>query len=157
MSFTSAAFLIFLPVVFALYWLTRRSVRLQNSVLLAASYVFYGWWDWRFLILIMITSLSSFASGLLIVGSAESKRRDRLTVAANIVLNIGILAVFKYYNFFAGSLNDILGGFGVSFSAPTLKLLLPIGISFYTFQSMGYIVDVYREKTAAQDSVQTVF
>lgn len=149
MSFTSAAFLIFLPVVFALYWLTRRSVRLQNSVLLAASYVFYGWWDWRFLILIMITSLSSFASGLLIVGSAESKRRDRLTVAANIVLNIGILAVFKYYNFFVDNFAVMLSSVGMSADFPTLNIILPVGISFYTFQSLSYTIDVYRKKIAA--------
>jgi len=140
MSFISVAFLVFLPLVFLLYWALQRSLRWQNLALLAASYVFYAWWDWRFLFLILITSVSSFACGLLM--PKTSHRRWVLT--ACIVLNLGILGVFKYYGFFIDNLQALLIPFGITLDAPTLNLILPVGISFYTFQSISYTVDVYR-------------
>jgi D-alanyl-lipoteichoic acid acyltransferase DltB (MBOAT superfamily) len=142
MSFASVTFLIFLPIVFLVYWSLHRHHQWQNFFLLLSSYTFYGWWDWRFLILIVITSASSYASGLL-MEHIEHKRR---VVAANICLNIGILAVFKYYNFFVENLCLLLKPAGVTLDAPTLNFILPVGISFYTFQSLSYTIDVYREK-----------
>ncbi len=144
MSFNSLAFLVFLPVVFCLYWFVfGRNLKWQNLFVVAASYVFYGWWDWRFLLLIAFTSLCTFGSGLLIRKYREENlRRARWIRTANIVLNLGILALFKYYDFFAQSFADLfLGGRS---DGLLLHLILPVGISFYTFQAVGYTVDVYR-------------
>ena len=149
MLFVSVAFLFFLPIVFLLYWTMQRQLKLQNICLLIASYVFYGWWDWRFLILILITSLSSFFSGLYIAKS----RKKKLFLTANICLNLGILAVFKYYGFFADNLNLLLLQFGFSLDMPTWRIILPVGISFYTFQSLSYSIDVYRGKLPATRDV----
>ena len=138
--------MIFLPVVFFLYCFVFKQLRWQNLLILAASYVFYGWWDWRFLILIVITSLSSFASGLLIKHYDGNRRAQRAVSAANIVLNLGILATFKYFNFFAGSLQAVLSAVGVMVDWPTLNIILPVGISFYTFQALSYSIDVYARR-----------
>ncbi len=150
MSFNSIEFLIFLPVVFLLYWFVFKSTKKQNLLIVAASYIFYGWWDWRFLILIAITSICSYASGLLIE-NWEGKRRWQKTVSAtNIVLNISILAIFKYYNFFVNSLNDGFAAIGLTLDWPTANIILPVGISFYTFQALSYSIDVYRRKIAPE-------
>ena len=138
--------MIFLPVVFLLYWFVFKRLRWQNLLVLVASYVFYGWWDWRFLILIVITSLSSFASGLLIKHYEGKRQAQRVVSAANIVLNLGILAAFKYFNFFAGSLQAVLSTMGVTVDWPTLNIILPVGISFYTFQALSYSIDVYARR-----------
>ena len=145
MSFVSVAFLVFLPVVFLLYWAVQRWHGWQNVCLLVASYVFYGWWDWRFLILILITSLSSFVSGIFV----EKSPYKRWYLICNICLNLGILGVFKYYGFFADNLNMLLGQFGLVLDMPTWRIILPVGISFYTFQSLSYSIDVYRGKLSA--------
>ncbi len=154
MSFVSLAFLFFLPIVFSLYWLLQRQLRLQNLCVLIASYVFYGWWDWRFLFLIMISSASSYVSGILLTKNSEtpsfaSRTFRRWVVFGNICLNIGILGFFKYYGFFADNLVVLFSLFGYSLDAPTLNIILPVGISFYTFQSLSYTFDVYREKIPA--------
>ena len=149
MSFVSIAFLVFLPIVFLLYWMVQRWLRWQNVCLLIASYVFYGWWDWRFLILILITSLSSFGSGVFI----EKSRYRYWWLVGNIALNLGILGVFKYYGFFLDNLNSLLSQFGLSLDTPTWRIILPVGISFYTFQSLSYSIDVYREKLPATKDV----
>ena len=138
--------MIFLPVVFLLYWFVFKQLKWQNLLILVASYLFYGWWDWRFLILIVITSLSSFASGLLIKHYDGNRRAQRAVSAANIVLNLGILATFKYFNFFAGSLQAVLSAVGVTVDWPTLNIILPVGISFYTFQALSYSIDVYARR-----------
>ena len=153
MSFISVAFLVFFPIVFALYWLLQRQHNWQNLCLLLASYVFYGWWDWRFLILILITSLSSFLSGLLL----ERCVHRRLVLAANICLNIGILGAFKYYGFFVDNLNALLVQIGFHLDVPTLNIILPVGISFYTFQSLSYSIDVYRGKLPATRNLIAFF
>ena len=140
MSFVSVAFLVFLPIVFLLYWALQRHLCWQNLALLAASYVFYAWWDWRFLFLILITSASSFACGLLM----PKTNHKRWVLTACIVLNLGILGVFKYYGFFIDNLRAMLAPLNFNLDAPTLNLILPVGISFYTFQSISYSVDVYR-------------
>ena len=153
MSFVSVAFFIFLPVVFTVYWFLGRNLRWQNLWLLLASYVFYGWWDWRFLILILITSVSSFVSGLWL----EHAQHKRAVVASNIVLNLGILGVFKYYDFFVENLQELFLQVGYSLDVPTLRLILPVGISFYTFQSLSYTIDVYRGKLRATNDVVAFF
>ena len=149
MSFISVSFLIFLPIAFCAYWTLWRHQRWQNLLLLAASYVFYGWWDWRFLILILITSASSYASGLLLEGT----RHRRWVLTANVVLNLGILAVFKYYGFFIENLRL----FFPNIDAPTLNIILPVGISFYTFQSLSYSIDVYRRQLKPTRDVVAFF
>ena len=140
MLFNSLSFALFLPVVFAVYWLLRRSLRWQNLFVLAASYFFYGCWDWRFLLLIAFTSGCSYLSGVLMDG--QHQRRDKVVMWTNIAINLTILGLFKYYDFFAQSFADLfLGGRS---DALLLHLVLPVGISFYTFQALSYSIDVYR-------------
>ena len=146
MLFNSFTFMIFLPVVFLLYWFVFRKLRWQNLLILVSSYVFYGWWDWRFLILIVITSASSFASGLLIHRYEGRRAVQRGISAANIVLNLGILGAFKYFNFFVDSLASLLSMFGLAVDWPTMNIILPVGISFYTFQALSYSIDVYARR-----------
>ncbi|MBQ7711747.1 MAG: MBOAT family protein [Bacteroidales bacterium] len=140
MLFNSLSFALFLPVVFAVYWLLRRSLRWQNLFVLTASYFFYGCWDWRFLLLIAFTSGCSWLSGILMDGRRQ--RRDKVVMWTNIAINLTILGLFKYYDFFARSFADLfLGGRS---DALLLHLVLPVGISFYTFQALSYSIDVYR-------------
>ena len=146
MLFNSFTFMIFLPVVFLLYWFVFKRLRWQNLLILVASYTFYGWWDWRFLILIVITSLSSFSSGLLIKHFEGQRGRQKAVSAANIVLNLGILAAFKYFNFFIDSLGSLLSLAGITIDWPTANIILPVGISFYTFQALSYSIDVYARR-----------
>ncbi|MBR1927315.1 MAG: MBOAT family protein [Bacteroidales bacterium] len=154
MTFNSLIFAAFLPIVFCLYWFVfARSLKWQNLLVVAASYVFYGWWDWKFLILIAITSFCSWWSGLLIHRFREERRKAWWISAANIILNLGILGLFKYYDFFARSFADLfLGG---KADGILLHLILPVGISFYTFQALSYSIDVYRGRVEpVRDVVQ---
>lgn len=146
MLFTSAEFLVFLPVVFGLYWMLSRRLQWQNALIVAASYLFYGWWDWRFLVLIAFTSLCSYVFGLLISKSLseDKNRKARWYNVLNIVINIAILALFKYHNFFVESLVSLFPRIGAE--KLLLNLILPVGISFYTFQALSYTIDVYRQK-----------
>jgi D-alanyl-lipoteichoic acid acyltransferase DltB (MBOAT superfamily) len=157
MSFTSLQFLLFLPAVFILYWALHRSQRWQNLLLVVASYVFYGWWDWRFLGLIALTTAASFASGLVIEHFEGREGRRRLVAAANIVLNLGILALFKYYDFFADNFTALLSLLGFQADLPTLRLILPVGISFYTFQALSYTIDVFRRHISATRDIVAFF
>ena len=157
MLFNSFTFMLFLPVVFLLYWFVFKRLRWQNLLILVASYVFYGWWDWRFLILIVVTSASSFASGLLIRHYEGRRPLQRAVSAGNIVLNLGILAVFKYFNFFVGSFAALLGGLGINADWPTLHIILPVGISFYTFQALSYSIDVYARRIEPTRDVVSFF
>ena len=145
MVFTSLAFAVFLPVVFCLYWFVfGRSRRGQNLLLLAASYVFYGWWNWKYLMLIAFTSFCSWAAGLLILRFRGKGKKALAVNVLNIVANLGILCIFKYHDFFVSSFADaFLGG---DRHGLLLNVLLPVGISFYTFQAIGYVIDVYRGK-----------
>ena len=149
MIFNSIQFALFLPIVFLLYWFvfdkwiskSPHQLKLQNAFVLVASYVFYGWWDWRFLILIAFTSLCSYLSGILM---REGEKRRNLTVMwVNIVINIAILGMFKYYDFFATEFARL---FGLEGDKLLLHLILPVGISFYTFQALSYSIDIYRQK-----------
>lgn len=139
MLFNSIEFLVFLPIVFALYWMLRKSVKWQNIFLLLASYVFYAWWDWRFLGLLVGMSVVAWISGFLVT----KPRKPKLWLITNIVLDLGVLAIFKYYNFFVGSFANL---FGLQDSIHSLKIVLPLGISFFTFQAIAYVVDVYKRK-----------
>ena len=157
MLFNSLEFALFLPIVFLIYWAIgyahindRLKLRLQNAFVVIASYVFYGWWDWRFLLLIAFTSFCSWGSGLLIgrgLTRHPHKGRRLFTpkfwMIANIILNLGILAIFKYYDFFVREFGQL---FGVSTESLLLRIILPVGISFYTFQALSYSIDVYRKK-----------
>lgn len=140
MLFNSIEFLLFLPLAFAGYWLIR-SVRWQNIYVCAVSYLFYGSWDWRFLGLLILTTASSYLSGRLI---ETRPRTRRFWCVANITLNLGILGFFKYFNFFGEGLKAIFGQFGFQLDWFTIEVLLPVGISFYTFQAISYPIDVYR-------------
>ena len=156
MSFVSVCFLFFLPAVFLLYWGLNRHQRWQNMFLVVASYVFYGWWDYRFLFLIFLTSLSSYVTGMMIAKSCGQRQRY-WTATANIVFNLLILLVFKYYNFFIDSLQVLASSVGFLLDVPTLYLILPVGISFYTFQSLSYTIDVYKGKVKATPDVVAFF
>ena len=144
MLFNSVRFLFFLPVVFMLYWFVFRTRKLQNFLIVLASYFFYGCWDWRFLILIALTSFCSYWSGLLIASADGHRKQQKALAATNIVLNLLILGVFKYYNFFTENLATLFAMFGMTLDRVTLDVILPVGISFYTFQALSYTIDVYR-------------
>lgn len=144
MLFNSIEFALFLPLIFVVYWyLCGRQWRIQNVVLLAGSLVFYGWWDPRFLGLMLFSAVLDFSVGNLIHRSQSVALRRGL-LAVSIGVNFGILGVFKYYNFFAESLNEALTSCGFSPAAARLDLVLPVGISFYTFQTVSSSIDVYR-------------
>lgn len=149
MLFNSIEFLLFLPIVFLLYWLVFRDRKWQNLLVVGASYLFYGWWDWRFLLLIVLTSFCSFVSGLLLERYEGKRRRQLFVNAANIVLNLGILGVFKYYNFFVENLDALFRALGWHLDWVTVNVILPVGISFYTFQALSYTIDVYQKKLPA--------
>ncbi|MDY6250374.1 MAG: MBOAT family O-acyltransferase [Bacteroidaceae bacterium] len=157
MLFNSFEFLVFLPIVFLLYWFVFRTRKWQNLLVVVASYTFYGWWDWRFLFLIALTSICSFASGWLIEHYEGHRQRQRWVSAANIVLNLGILGVFKYYNFFVENLDALLRSLGWQLDWVTINILLPVGISFYTFQALSYTIDVYQKKLPATHDVVEFF
>ncbi|MDZ7696596.1 MAG: hypothetical protein U5R49_06655 [Deltaproteobacteria bacterium] len=148
MVFNSLTFGIFLPIVFLAYWLickSKASLQVQNAFLLVASYVFYGWWDYRFLTLIVISSFVDFRTGLLLFKTKSIARRKYL-LSFSIAVNLGILCFFKYFNFFVESFATLLETMGFSANPMSLKVILPVGISFYTFQSMSYSIDIYRRK-----------
>lgn len=146
MLFNSFAFAAFLPIVFTIYWaIGRRRVRAQNFFLIVASYVFYGWWDWRFLSLIFISSLVDYMVGLGLAAT-EQERRRKLLLMVSLVVNLGFLGFFKYFNFFVDSFVDLLTMAGLQAHPTTLRIVLPVGISFYTFQTLSYSIDIYRRK-----------
>jgi D-alanyl-lipoteichoic acid acyltransferase DltB (MBOAT superfamily) len=161
MLFNSPAFLLFLPLVFAVYWVMNRwtegrsGLRAQNLFLLLASYVFYGWWDWRFLSLLAFSTVLDFAIGLQIarVNSEDHpddpnyrSRKAKRWLAVSLAINLGLLGYFKYVNFFIDSWIDAWAGLGVTMHSSSLQVILPVGISFYTFQTLSYSIDVYRRK-----------
>ncbi len=146
MLFNSVEFLVFLPAVFFLYWaLQKHSLRIQNLFLIVASYFFYGWWDWRFLSLIVISSLVDYLVGIRLgVTKAPGKRKTLLVIS--LMVNLGFLGVFKYFNFFAENLVQAFTFMGSPIEMSRLNIILPVGISFYTFQTLSYSIDVYRGK-----------
>jgi len=128
-----------------LYWFTNRDLKLQNSLLLLASYFFYGWWDWRFLSLIIASTLIDYSIGLGL-RRFKSRRSKKMLLSTSIIVNIGLLGFFKYFNFFIDSFSGAFTFFGQSMDEFTLKIVLPVGISFYTFQTLSYTIDVYKSK-----------
>ena len=146
MLFNSIEFILFLIVVFTLYWFVcNRSLKIQNTLLLASSYFFYGWWDWRFLGLILFSSFVDYFIGKkLQVVTEEGSRKVLLGIS--MALNLGLLFFFKYFNFFVQSFVESFTFFGGQMDEVTLNIILPVGISFYTFQTMSYTIDIYRKK-----------
>ncbi|NRB58887.1 MAG: MBOAT family protein [Winogradskyella sp.] len=146
MLFNSIEFFIFLPIVFALYWLIgSKHIKSQNILIAISSYVFYGWWDWRFLFLILFSSIVDYSIGLLLKKNSKPTKRKML-LWISICINLGFLGFFKYFNFFVDSLVDSFTFFGKSLEINTLNIILPVGISFYTFQTLSYTIDVYKNK-----------
>ncbi|MFW6059550.1 MAG: MBOAT family O-acyltransferase [Phycisphaeraceae bacterium] len=145
MSFTSFVFVAFFLLVYGGYWLLHRRYRAQNALLLVASYVFYGWWDWRFCSLLLISTVVDYQVGRWMVRTDDARRR-KLLVALSCTVNLSILGFFKYFNFFAESAVTALNAVGLTADPVTLNVVLPVGISFYTFQTMSYTIDLYRGK-----------
>jgi alginate O-acetyltransferase complex protein AlgI len=144
MLFNSIDFAIFLPIVFFLYWfITNKNLKLQNLLIVVASYAFYGWWDWRFLSLILFSSIIDYSIGRILLNEENlSKRKVLLWIS--IIVNLGFLGFFKYYNFFLDNFVTAFSFFGTPINAQGLNIILPVGISFYTFQTLSYTIDVYK-------------
>ncbi|WP_417608017.1 MBOAT family O-acyltransferase [Owenweeksia hongkongensis] len=146
MLFNSIDFAVFLPLVFILYWFVfNRNLRLQNFLVVLASYVFYGWWDWRFLSLIVFSTLVDYSVGVALSNTDNLKKR-KILLWVSILVNLGFLGFFKYYNFFVDNFISAFSLMGMSIKANTLNVILPVGISFYTFQTLSYTIDVYKRK-----------
>ena len=150
MFFNSFEYAVFLPLVLVLYWTLLR--KRQNALLLVASYVFYAAWDWRFLGLLMLSTIVDFHVGRNLVTREQVSVRKRL-VGLSLLVNLGVLGFFKYFNFFADSFAEFIGNFGLTADAPTLQIILPVGISFYTFQTLAYTIDVYRRKKEPEQNL----
>src|SRR5690554_4260711 len=146
MLFNSIDFAVFLPIVFVLYWFVfNKNLKVQNGLIAVASYVFYGWWDWRFLSLILFSTLVDYSIGRSL-GVTNNPSRRKTLLAISVIVNIGFLGFFKYYNFFLDNFITAFSFFGHEIGASSLNIVLPVGISFYTFQTMSYTIDVYRRK-----------
>ena len=145
MLFNSLPFAVFLPIVFAVYWALHNSLRSQNIMLLTASYIFYGWWDARFLSLIVASTVVDYLLGQYLAAATNALKR-KLLLTASMIFNLGLLGVFKYYNFFMENFMEIAHSVGLHTNPVLLKIALPVGISFYTFQTMSYTIDIYRKQ-----------
>ena len=146
MLFNSIDFAVFIPIVFGLYWfLFSKSLKLQNLLIVFASYVFYGWWDWRFLTLILFSTLVDFTVGIKL-SQENVKSKRRLLLLTSVLVNLGFLGFFKYYDFFLVNFTNAFTVLGYNFDSHSLNIILPVGISFYTFQTLSYTIDIYRKK-----------
>jgi len=146
MSFNSIDFAIFLPIVFFLYWFVApKNITYQNSIIVSASYIFYGWWDWRFLSLLLISTIIDFTVGLRLQNERKPVNR-KFFLWISILVNLGLLGFFKYYNFFLENFVTAFSLFGTNIKPNSLNIILPVGISFYTFQTLSYTIDVYKKK-----------
>lgn len=150
MLFNSLSFAIFLPIVFVLYWLTKAR-RKQNILLMIASYYFYACWDWRFLFLLAFSTFLDYYTGLKIEES-QKKSSKKFWFWLSVGVNLGFLGFFKYYNFFAESFAELFAGFGFQINPWVLQIILPVGISFYTFHGLSYVIDIYKERIKAEKS-----
>jgi D-alanyl-lipoteichoic acid acyltransferase DltB (MBOAT superfamily) len=156
MLFNSPEFAAFLPIAFILYWfVTNKNLKAQNILLLVASYVFYGWWDWRFLFLLFTLSLVNYFTGIGIQINGTS-RKAKIWLIAGLITNIGILGYFKYFNFFIESFINLLSILGYDLPGSTIRIILPLGISFYVFLSISYIIDIYKKNLQADRNVVEV-
>ena len=150
MFFNSLNFAIFLPIVFLLYWfVTAHNLKLQNVLLLASSYLFYACWDWRFLFLLIFSTLLDYYTGIR-MSDAKNQANKKFWFWLSVSVNLGFLGVFKYYNFFAASFADAVANFGLQVNPWTLKVILPVGISFYTFHGLSYVIDIYKDRIKAE-------
>jgi D-alanyl-lipoteichoic acid acyltransferase DltB (MBOAT superfamily) len=150
MFFNSLHFAIFLPVVFVLYWfVTHKNLKLQNILLLVSSYFFYACWDWRFLFLLIFSTLLDYYTGIK-MSDAKNQATKKFWFWLSISVNLGFLGVFKYYNFFAESFAAAIANFGLQVNPWTLKVILPVGISFYTFHGLSYVIDIYKDRIKAE-------
>ena len=157
MLFTQQVFFIFLIIVFSTYWIIpKHKLILKNILLLISSYVFYGWWDWRFLSLIFISSLCDYFLALKIQ-SYENKTSKKIFLYLSLFINLGLLITFKYFNFFIYNAESLLTSLGLQANLPSLKIILPVGISFYTFQTLSYTIDVYRGNLKPTKSIINFF
>jgi D-alanyl-lipoteichoic acid acyltransferase DltB (MBOAT superfamily) len=155
MLFNSLEFLFFLPLVFILYWLLdKKGIKFQNILLLVASYYFYACWDWRFLFLLIFSTGLDYYTGLKMYESNTLQQR-KIWFWLSIIINLGFLGVFKYYNFFADSFASLLMSFGFHVNVWTLQIILPVGISFYTFHGLSYVVDIYKERITPEKNIVT--
>ena len=146
MLFNSIDFAVFLPIVFILYWfVTNKNLKLQNLLIVVASYLFYGWWDWRFLSLILFSTLVDYTVGQKL-RNEENQLKRKVLLWTSILINLGFLGFFKYYNFFLDNFITAFSFFGQDIQANSLNFILPVGISFYTFQTLSYAIDVYKRK-----------
>lgn len=153
MLFNSIQFAIFLPIVFVLYWfVTKRNLKIQNILLLVASYVFYGWWDWRFLFILILLSVANYFIGIGIENNQE-KKGGKIWFVTGLIVNLGVLGIFKYYNFFIDSFIDLVSLFNYDLPRSTTKIILPLGISFYTFLSLSYIIDIRKKTLVANRNI----
>jgi len=155
MLFNSIDFAIFFPLVFLIYWgLLKGKTHAQNLLLLVASYVFYGWWDIRFVSLILLSTLVDYYVSSAIYSTQQSSKKKRL-LAISLFLNLGLLGYFKYSNFFIDNFNEAFSFFGTNISIQSLQIILPVGISFYTFQTLSYTIDVYRGRITPAHNLVT--
>jgi len=146
MLFNSLDFAIFIPIVFLLYWfVANKNLKLQNFLIVIASYVFYGWWDWHFLSLIIFSTLVDYSIGVFL-SKEENKLKRKLLLWTSISVNLGFLGFFKYYSFFLDNFISAFSIFGMKINSNSLNIILPVGISFYTFQTLSYTIDVYKRK-----------
>ena len=146
MLFNSIEFIFFLPLVYTLYWfVTNKNLKNQNLLIVIASYIFYGWWDWRFLSLIIFSTVSDYSVGYLL-SKTDTKTKRKFLLWVSLLTNLGILGFFKYYNFFLDSLYELMPIFKTTLGFNTIEIILPVGISFYTFQTLSYTIDVYKQK-----------
>jgi D-alanyl-lipoteichoic acid acyltransferase DltB (MBOAT superfamily) len=153
MLFNSINFAIFLPIVFLLYWWASRwKVKVQNTILLVASYYFYACWDWRFQLLLLFSTLLDYYAGIKIDEEPDKKKKT-YWLYLSVVVNVGLLAVLKYYNFFVASFSDGLGLLGLDIELSSLQLIIPLGISFYTFHGLSYIIDIYNDRIKPERDV----
>lgn len=153
MLFNSIEYLLFLPIVFALYWITnKKSLKLQNLLLLASSYFFYACWDWRFLFLLIFSTALDYFTGIKMY-EAKNTGGKKFWFWLSIIVNLGFLGIFKYYNFFADSFAEVLSNFGFQANFWTLKVILPVGISFYTFHGLSYVIDIYKGRIEPERNV----
>jgi D-alanyl-lipoteichoic acid acyltransferase DltB (MBOAT superfamily) len=150
MLFNSIDFAIFLPIVFFLYWFaTRGSIRLQNILLLVSSYFFYACWDWRFLFLLIFSTVLDYFTGIK-MSDAGNQQSKKFWFWLSVSINLGFLGIFKYYNFFADSFAAALSNFGFQINPWSLNVILPVGISFYTFHGLSYVIDIYKNRIKAE-------
>jgi len=145
MLFNSIDFAFFLPIIFFLYWIFNKNLKLQNFIIVISSYIFYGWWDWRFLLLIVFSTLVDYSVGQGLLNNNNQWKR-KLLLWTSISVNLGLLAFFKYYNFFLYNFITAFSFLGANIKPGALNIILPVGISFYTFQTLSYSIDVYKQK-----------